>query len=138
MEHADILDPRKRVRIKGEELEIRGLTWKDHIRAVKELTATIMELLAQNKDGNATQLDAETIVSAITKQESLATWMITRSTGKDGAWVDSLRAAEALTILNAIVELNLTEEIIGLGKGLAERMSGVFGLSKASLARSTV
>ena len=130
----DILNPILRVNVKGVDVEVRELSWKDHVRAIKELTSTVIELL---KEGKGSEFNAETIIEAITKQETLAAWVIAKSTGNDSAWVDSLSAREALAILCAVVELNLTEEVIGRGKALAERMSGVFGLSKVSLERST-
>lgn len=130
----DIFNPVVTVKIRGDSVEVRELTWKHYLRAVKELTDNLLGLMSGK---NTLELNKEKVVATISAQEELVSWVIQASTGKDAAWVDSLSARELLLLLKAVVDLNLSEELIGVGKGLAGRMADVFGLKTASLAPST-
>lgn len=134
----DIINPIATVRIRGESVEIRELTWKDHLRLIKELTSTVVDLL-QKAQGSGTEfsLKADEIVGALVKQEDLAAWVMSRSTGRPKEWIDELSAGAAMEILLAAAKLNLTPEVLTTGKALAEHMRGVFGLKSLSLEPST-
>lgn len=136
----DIINPIATVRIRGESVEVRELTWKDHLRLIKELTATVLELLQKAQTGGGGtefSLKADEIVEALVKQEDLAAWVMARSTGKPKEWIDELSAGAAMDILLAAAKLNLTPEVLASGKALAEHMRGVFGLKSLSLEPST-
>jgi hypothetical protein len=130
----DKLNPLIPVSVRGERVEVREMNWKDSLRAVKEMTGAIMTLV--NNKGEMV-LDKTKIIEALTSQEALASWVIQKSTDKDGAWVDSLSTREFLPIIIAVVDLNLSDEVIGSGKTLAGRMGKVLGLKTISPKQST-
>lgn len=135
----DIINPIATVKVRGESVEVRELTWKDHMRLLKELTTTVMDLLQKAQAGGQGEfsLKAEEIVEALVKQEDLATWVISRCTGRPAEWVNELSALAAMEILLAAAQLNLSPEFFRVGKALAEHMRGVFGLKSLSLEPST-
>lgn len=121
----------------GELVEVRELTWKNCLTAIKKLTDTVLELLGKQQGGSsiALTLDKEKLVSAITSQEELVTWALMKSTGRDQAWVDALSARDCLALVKAMVDQNLSDEVLAAGKGLADRMGAVFGRSSKSPAQ---
>jgi len=119
-----ILNPVRSVKLRAQEelVDVHELTWKDYLRAVSMLAKSVSTLLTP--DGKVSQ-DPSAIVSAIVEQEALASFVISRATKKDEKWVEKLSMADMLVILQIVVEMNLTEEIIGSGKALAARMGQV-------------
>lgn len=136
----DVLNAVRLVKVRGEQVEVRELTWKDYVRAVKQMTGTILGLIG---DGGKISMDAivlnrEKLTEAIGAQEDLVAWVLAKSTSRDQAWVDSLSAREVLPLLDAVIELNLSPEVIEQGKKLAGQMGEAFGLKKASVAPATI
>lgn len=131
---SEILNPVVLVRVRGESVEVKELTWKDHVRAVKELTGTLLKLLSG--DGKTLTLTKEVILEAIVAQETLVQWIIEKSTGRDAQWVSGLGGKDFLALLKAVVDLNLSDEYIKQGKELAGQMGDIFGLRNLSLAPS--
>ena len=132
----DIHNPVERVKIStGELVEVRELVWKDCLRAVKEMTDTVLELLGPG--GGTLVLDKDKIVRALGAQENLVTWVLEKSTGRTQEWVNALSGRDALCLLRAAVDLNLSDEVLAAGKALAGRMGAVFGQKSKSPAQST-
>lgn len=131
----DIHNPVRRIDVRGELITVKELVWKDCLQAVREMTATVLQLLGPG--GTTMVLDKEKIVAAITQQEQLVTWVLEKATGKPQDWIATLRPRELLPLVEAAVELNLSDEVVKSGKALAGRMGGVFGQTKPSPARST-
>lgn len=133
----DVLNPVIGVKVKGELVDVRELPWKDYLRTIKELTSAVTDLLKKSGPNGEIELASEDIIQAIARQEDLAAFLMQRCTGKDSAWVESLSGREALAVLTAAVQVNLSDEVVRRGKELAGHMSGVFGLKRQSLASST-
>lgn len=131
---SEILNPVLTVKVRGENIEVRELTWKDYIRAIKELSGSLLKLVSD--EGNAISLTKENVLEALSSQEDLVQWVTEKSTGKQADWVSGLGGKEMIAILAAIVELNLSDELVVSGKELAGRMGKVFGLRNLSLAPS--
>lgn len=143
-QESNVLNPVVTVKLRGgRTIEVKELTWKDYIRAIKQMTDSLLKLIAnqKNKPANALEIasaegslviDRDKLIQAIGDQEDLVGWVIQKSTGEAQEWVDQLSAAEALAILDAVVGLNFTEEVIASGKALAGRMGGVFALKTSS------
>lgn len=126
----DILNPVVPVKIRGELVEVRELTWKDYLRAVKESAGALMKLITP--DGKAVQFNKDTIIEVLTSQEDVAGWVLEKSTGKDAKFIAGLSAREIIPLLQAVVDLNLSEEVVGPGKILAGRMVDLLGLKTLS------
>lgn len=88
--------------------------------------------------GGTLVLDKEKIIQAIGEQEELIQWVLEKSTGKDAKFVAELKASEVLPLIMAVVDLNLSEEVLGAGKTLAAKMGGIFGLKTQSLKPSII
>lgn len=131
---SEILNPVITVKVRGEQIEVRELTWKDYIRAIKELSGSLLKLVSDG--GNAVSLTKENVLEALSSQEDLVQWVTEKSTGREAEWVKGLGGKDMVFILAAIVELNLSDELVASGKDLAGRMGKVFGLRNLSLAPS--
>lgn len=123
---SDVLNPVRSVTIRGTVVEVTELKWKDYTRAVKELSASLLKLVGPN--GQTINLDRELIIETITAQEELLTWVLQKATGQSQSWVDDLTAKEAIALVQVVVDLNLSLEVISGGKALAGQMGKVFGL----------
>ena len=122
----EVIEGLVRVKIRGENVEVRELTWKKYLNAVKELTGTILGLIGE---GSKIILDKQKLLDAVNAQEGLVEWVLVASIpSKDQAWVESLSARELLPLVKAVIELNLSEEIIQSGKEVGGRMAAVLGL----------
>lgn len=134
MKESNVICPIKTANVKGKTIEIRELTWRDSMRAVKELTGSIMKLVG-GKQGKLTtdslSLDKDSIVEALSAQEDLVAWAIEKSTDLSPSEISALTLSEAIPIIQAMVDLNLSDEVIGPGKTLAGRLGQVFGLKIA-------
>ena len=122
-----ILNPVRTVQLRAQAVDVSELTWKDYLRAVKMLASTVSKLLTPDGKVNS---DPAAVVSAIADQEALASFVVSRATKRDEKWVEQLSLQDMLTLLTAVVEMNLTEEIIGTGKALAGRMGGILTSKK--------
>lgn len=150
MNTTDALNPVIRVpNIQGASVDVKELRWRDYLRAIKELTTSILALLAEPKPagkgqepeseegfsfdlggGKVMKVGKERLLQAIATNEELVLWVLQASTGKDAQWVEACSGREVLALLAAVVELNLSREVVGSGKALADHMRGVFGSKK--------
>ena len=131
---SNVMCPVRTISVRGKTVEVRELTWRDSMRAVKELTGWVMKLLGGQKGkltADSVTLDKDSIVEALTTQEDLVAWAMEKSTNLSADEVSSLTLGEAIPIVQAMVDLNLSEEVLGPGKALAGRLGQVFGLKIA-------
>lgn len=125
----DILNPVVEVHgIQGGTVGVRELKWKSYMRAIKSLTEAVIKYIEASEGGK--KLDPRGLVEAIAAQEGLASWVVAESTGRPEEWVAELTGREMMAILEAVVELNLSEEVVGRGKALAARMRAVFASTR--------
>lgn len=118
------------VQLRGDRITVKELTWKAYISAVKQLTGTILQFVGS--DGNTITLTKDTLLNAISEQEGLIETLVHESTGKETDWIRGLSGREMLSILEKVIELNLTEEVVGMGKKLAGRLTTAMGLELKS------
>src|SRR3990167_5627310 len=99
----DILNPVISVpNIKGETVDVKELTWKEYLRAMKELASSMLRFLEAGK----TELTLAVVL-------------------------DPKKIIEAIGVLEAMVQLNLSDEVVSSGKALAGRMRVIFGSTKS-------
>jgi hypothetical protein len=114
-------------------LEVRELTWKDYLWAIKEVTKAATPLLAPGgvlnvNNLNELKIDTGAVIDALTSQEQTLSLVLQKSIiGATGESVNNLSARDTLKVLAVVVELNLSPEVVGAGKELAVRMAAVFG-----------
>jgi hypothetical protein len=126
----DVLNPVVAIKIRDRLIEVKEMPWKDYLRAVKDMTGTLMKLIGPG--GNTLALTKENVIEALTAQEELLTWVLQKCTGEEQTFISSLSAREILPLIQAAVDLNLSQEVVGAGKKLAGQMGQVFGLKKQS------
>lgn len=134
----DVLNPVRTVKIRGQDIEVKELTWKDYLRAVKDLTGSVIKLFGQKielQKGEIT-LNRDRLIEIIGEQETLVQWVLEKSTGQPKEFIAGLSAREVFPLIEAVVDLNLSEEVTGPGKMLAGRMGDILGLKKVSVAPS--
>lgn len=122
------------VNLDNKVVEVRELRWRDYLYVIKGITGTVLELVGPG--GTTFVLDKGRIVEAIGNQEALVGWVLARSTGLTPDEVENLTAREVMPLLEAVVELNLNDEVIALGKRVAGRMADVFALKTLSPGQS--
>lgn len=148
MNTPDALNPVIRVpNIQGASVDVKELRWRDYLRAIKELTTSILTLLDTAKPGTkgddqedgfafdvgggkVLKIGKDRLLQAIASNEELVLWVLQSSTGKGPEWVEACSGREVLALLAAVIELNLSKEVVGSGKALADHMRGVFGSKK--------
>jgi uncharacterized protein len=114
-------------------VEVRELTWKDYLWAIKEVTKAAAPLLGANGVLNVNSLtelkvDTNAVLEALTSQEQTLSLVLQKSIkGSTAEQVNDLTARDTMKVLAAVVELNLSPEVVGAGKELAARMAAVFG-----------
>jgi len=130
----DILNPVISVpNIKGETVDVKELTWKEYLRAMKELASSMLRFLEAGKTELtlAVVLDPKKIIEAIGEQEAMVEWILAASTNRKVEWIRTLSGREILALLEAVVQLNLSDEVVSSGKALAGRMRVIFGSTKS-------
>lgn len=64
--------------------------------------------------------------------ETLSNFLIEKSTGKDAEFFATVRASEALSVLEAALEMNLSEDMVGKFKGIGRVIGRAFGVGPAN------
>lgn len=120
------LRPQITVPLESGNVVARDLPWQDALEFLKKLSVHANTVLAASKGGTV-QLDTllPRIAELIGNADDLALFLICKSTGKDEAWVRSLGTIEALTVLDAALEVNLSDQLLALGKKVAGRLARV-------------
>jgi hypothetical protein len=131
----ELIETQRRVAVGSETVTVYEVKWKDYVRLIRELVAHLIPLY-DPKNGSL-KLSEAAIVGALQNAEGLVSWFVAASVKKEEKWVDELPASQLLPLLNVVVKVHLSEELVSQGKALAEQMRGAFGLSGPSPAPST-
>ena len=107
----------------GRTVEVRELTWKQLLHALKQLAQRALTFVAQ--DGKTISIEASKIVEALSEQEELAVWIVEKSTGLTADELALLGVRDFLAIVEAVVRINLSEEVVCLGKRIAGSVRAV-------------
>lgn len=111
----------------GTPAEVREMAFPDFINVVQKFVANLGPLI--NQDGKIT-LDLEKLVPIIASQHALAAWAMSKATNLAPEKIATLGTRDTLAILNSVVELNVSKEVIDLGKKFAGDLGEAFGLQK--------
>ena len=118
-----ILHPVKTISLGGETLEVRELRWPEVLGFLQELARQASRFLTA--DGRLA-LQADALPRIVQESGVLVEYLVTKATGKDSAWLNTLTPAEVLVVLDAAIELNVSPELFARGKALAGRLQRVF------------
>jgi hypothetical protein len=108
----------QRVVVREETIQVRELTAKEIAYILQKFTDTATSLI--NADGDLI-VDREKIVKAVIANTDLAFWIMERACTRDTKWVESLVPREMFPLIEAILDLNLSEEVMAGGKKLLGR-----------------
>lgn len=135
------LRPQKTVPLASGDLIARDLPWQESLEFLRLLSGHAKELLAAvNAPGNEGKTN-ETLLAQllpkltelITNAGGLSMFLLTKSTGKDAAWfAENLGTLETLEVLDAALEVNLSDELIALGKKVGGRLARVMPAGKTT------
>jgi len=130
-----ILNPVKTVQVGGEQIEVREIKWRDAVQFLQELSKQAANFITPQ--GNL-QLSADNLPSVVIQSASLIDLLLTKSTGKDSAWINDLNPHDVLVLIDAAIELNASPELFARGKTVAGRLKAVFvGQTGAVSTKST-
>lgn len=130
----EVLNPVKAITIAGREVKVKEMNWRDGMEFLKRLGG-YMGQLATGDDGKVS-VDLRKLSELVTGTKELADHLLTRATGLTQEEVDALDCSQALELLDAAVALNVSADLIARGKRVAGRVSGAFGLSNSSGAKT--
>lgn len=114
----DILAPDRELQLSsGEKVAVREFSWGQTRKLVQWLGDRLSTILAAATGG----FDS---LSASFNLEVLE-YIAVEATGKDAQWLASLPNQDALRVISAALERNLTPEMLAMGKDLAARLGAV-------------
>ena len=122
----ELLDPVRTVDIGGEQVQVRELRWLDTLQFLQKLAAGIEQVVGTQAiaaDGSV-RLNADRLRDAVLSGGELANTLLAKSTGLPQARLDALSASQALSLLQAAIEINFREELLGKLKGVGGALQG--------------
>lgn len=139
MSSPSILRPERTVKLSDGEVVVHDLPWHDALQFLKLLSSHAKDLLGNvGPDGRVNVGDIiPKLADLIGNVEELSTFLLTRSTGKSADWllgapIDQGRGREGgrstlevLALLDAALEVNLSDGLIELGKKVGGRLQRV-------------
>jgi hypothetical protein len=134
----EILHPVTELKINSETVEVRELRWAHALEFLRKLSAHVGKLVSVTSTGQiAASLDMDKLVAVITGAEDLAAYLVEKSTGKDANWLNELSVSDAVTVLDAALALNLSEDLLKKVSALGQRFAVVMPGAKVTASPST-
>ncbi|HNQ89014.1 MAG TPA: hypothetical protein PKM73_10405 [Verrucomicrobiota bacterium] len=130
----ELLDPVRVVDIGTEKVQVRELRWVDTLRFLEKLAHSIEQVLgaqAVGPDGSF-RLNAEKLREAVLSSGELANTLLAKATGLPQERLDALSASQALTLLEAAVQTNFREDLLGKFRGVGQSLRGVFNVTASA------
>lgn len=119
-----VLNSVKAVKVQGEDVEVRELRALDMLAFFKLVAAQAGKFF--NAKGDVV-FNLEKLSDLITGSEELVQFLVLKSTGRDAEWLGKVSPGELLDLLDAAIELNLTEDLLKKAGRLGDRLKGIFG-----------
>jgi len=127
----ELLDPVRIVRIGQETIEVRELRWVDALAFLDKLAGSIGLVLGTqgiNPDGTL-RLNADRLKEAVLSSGELASLLLAKATSLPQERLEQLPASHALALLEAAVQVNFREELLGKCRAVANALRGVLQVS---------
>ncbi len=120
-----ILNPKKELMIAGETVTVRELAWMDALDFLKQLGGYLGKFISPKGE---IEISASSITDIIANTDELSTALVTKTTGRDADFLRTVSLGQMLDLIDAALELNLSEEILAKGKKIAGRFQGFAGV----------
>jgi len=127
MSKISVLNPVKTVSVQGVDVEVREMRHLDMIGFLKLIHKHVNELADEK---GAIRFSVDRLTEIITGAEELSLFLLSKSTGKDTAWVAQLSFSDALILMDTALELSFSEDVIKNARQLGGRVKASFGLLK--------
>ena len=146
MNETKIVMPEKEVRISGSDapLTVGALSWKDGLAFVAKISQTILQqasFIAGVGEKGLASLTAEKIGEVVAGSAELCEWLLTRTVFVNSptlqhsntptpqtlqhSALSGMPVVDVLRLLDAALEVNLSEEVLGLGKSVGGRLAAL-------------
>jgi len=122
----ELLDPVRTVDIGGEQVQVRELRWLDALQFLQKLAGGIEQVVGTQAIGadGTVRLNADKLREAVLSGGELANTLLAKATGLPQARLDALSASQALSLLQAAIEINFREELLGKLRGVGAVLQG--------------
>ncbi len=122
----ELLDPVRTVDIGGEQVQVRELRWLDALQFLQKLAGGIEQVVGTQAIGpdGTVRLNADKLREAVLSGGELANTLLAKATGLPQARLDALSASQALSLLQAAIEINFREELLGKLRGVGAALQG--------------
>ena len=123
----ELLDPVRIVDIGIENVEVRELLWVDALAFLEKLASSIgLVVAAQGIEADGTfRLNADRLREAVLSSGELAGTLLSKATGLPQDRLQHLSASQALALLEAAVQVNFREELLGKCRAVGQSLRGV-------------
>ncbi len=119
-----VLNPVKTVKVQGADVEVRELRALDLLAFFKLVGEHAKKFL--NDKGDVV-FNIEKLIEVVNSSEELVEFLILKSTGCDAEWFRTISPGELLDLLDAAIELNLSEDLLKKAARLGDRLKAIFG-----------
>lgn len=130
-----ILRPEITVQLASGPVVLRDLPWLDALEFLRRLSDHAKDILAASTASDGS-VDLAALLPKLTELVQnvgdLSTFLLTKSAGKDEAWLAQFGTFETMALLDAALEVNLSEGLIELGKKVAARLARVMAAKETS------
>ena len=123
----EILNPVKEIAVAGATWQVKEMNWRDGMQFLGMISKHASEVVSG--EGGKVTVDFAKLPALVASMEELANFLLTRSTGRELAEVNALRFSDSLALIDAAIELNLSQELLERGKQIAGRVGAAFGVN---------
>jgi hypothetical protein len=130
----------RKIRLPEETVTVVEMPWGKTIAFIEKLSerlADIMRVKAADGGGASLGLNLTDPIKLVTSSRLLTEELVLGATGKDVAWLEAQSPRAVLAILDAAIEINLSDELKKLGKAVGLRVASGLGLAGASSAQTS-
>lgn len=111
--------PEATVTLGEKRVNINELTWPKMMAFLKIIGRGISHLITNTEKGVKVDFDKEKIVEIVSASEDAVSFLLENATSLTPDEVNKLGVRDCLRVLKPVIELNLSQEILGEVKGLA-------------------
>jgi len=119
-----ILRGKTEVEIQGTLVEVKELTWTEALEFFERAAEGLVQLADEQ---GQIHLTPDTFRELLRRSHGLTQWLLYRATSLDVPTIELLPIRDLLRLLDAALELNLSDEVLELGKRVARRFGGFLG-----------